>query len=307
MAISTYSADAALSGSARYVGRVGALAVALGIGLGVGAAIASIPVAAADDTAAGSSGPSAVSSSRSSEPSRAQSSARPRVSSRSVVRAGLAGTGSSTVARAASVSAAVNRVSARPPVRAGDSGADPSAPLALAALTAGRREFGGAARATAASVSSGEPAVASPGASAVGTWQPGSILRIFVGNGTAENPNGGLLLGNGYSWTADTCTGGAVCTGGNGGAIGNGGNGYNSGAGGSAGWFGHGGVGGAGVTVVDGGNGGVGVSGAGASAAAAVGATLSSRRCAMRSVAAFHLGSSSSAIASSIRALHAEV
>ena len=162
-------------------------------------------------------------------------------------------------------------------MRAGDSGADPSAPLALAALAAGRREFSGAARTTAASIRSGEPAVASPVASAMGAWQPGSILRIFVGNGTAENPNGGLLLGNGYSWTADTCTGGAVCTGGNGGAIGNGGNGYNSGAGGSAGWFGHGGIGGAGVTVVDGGNGGVGglfvgnggAGGAGLSAASA--------------------------------------
>ena len=34
------------------------------------------------------------------------------------------------------------------------------------------------------------------------TWQPGSILRIFIGDGTAENPNAGILLGNGYSYTA---------------------------------------------------------------------------------------------------------
>ena len=133
MAMSMHSAGAALRGSALDVGRVGALAMAPGVGLDVGAAIASIPVAVAD-TAVGSSGPSAVSLSRSSEPSRAQSSSRPRIASRSVVRAGLAGTGSSTVARA--VSGSVNRVSPRTPVRAGDSGAGPSAPLALAALAA---------------------------------------------------------------------------------------------------------------------------------------------------------------------------
>jgi hypothetical protein len=51
-------------------------------------------------------------------------------------------------------------------------------------------------------------------------------LRVFVGNGTADNPNAGILLGNGYTWTGygGVCTSGS-CDGGNGGLIGNGGGG----------------------------------------------------------------------------------
>ncbi|MBU3706866.1 MAG: hypothetical protein FGM50_09335, partial [Mycobacterium sp.] len=91
-------------------------------------------------------------------------------------------------------------------------------------------------------------AVSSVG-SAVGGWQPGAILRIFLGNGTAANPNAGILVGNGYTYTgyAGACTSGS-CPGGNGGLIGNGGNGYNGGNGGAAGWFGTGGNGGAALT-----------------------------------------------------------
>jgi CubicO group peptidase (beta-lactamase class C family) len=82
------------------------------------------------------------------------------------------------------------------------------------------------------------------------TWKPGSVLRVFVGNGTADNPNAGLLLGNGYSYTgyAGACTSGA-CNGGIGGLIGNGGDGFAGGNGGSAGWFGSGGNGGAATAV----------------------------------------------------------
>ena len=86
------------------------------------------------------------------------------------------------------------------------------------------------------------------------------MLRVFVGNGTADNPNGGLLVGDGYSYTgyAGACTSGA-CNGGNGGIIGNGGDGFAGGNGGAAGWFGAGGHGGAATTV--GGTGGKGGSG----------------------------------------------
>ncbi len=65
------------------------------------------------------------------------------------------------------------------------------------------------------------------------TWKPGSILRVFVGNGTAENPNAGMLAGNGYSYAAyiGACTTGA-CNGGVGGLIGNGGDGFAGGHGG---------------------------------------------------------------------------
>ena len=70
-------------------------------------------------------------------------------------------------------------------------------------------------------------------------------LRFFS-NGTAEHPDGGILIGNGYSYDAASCPGGNPCNGGNSGIFGSGGNSYNGGNGGSAGWFGHGGNGGAG-------------------------------------------------------------
>ena len=45
----------------------------------------------------------------------------------------------------------------------------------------------------------------------------GSLWSFFFGNGTAEHPDGGILIGNGYSWTALTCTSGDACDGGDGG------------------------------------------------------------------------------------------
>ena len=88
-------------------------------------------------------------------------------------------------------------------------------------------------------------------------WYPGAILGALVGNGTPTHPDGGILIGNGYSWTASTCPTGA-CIGGNGGLLGNGGAGWGGGNGGSAGWIGSGGSGGAGRTNGNGGNGGLG-------------------------------------------------
>jgi len=83
-------------------------------------------------------------------------------------------------------------------------------------------------------------------------------FRLF-GDGTADNPNAGLLFGNGFSWAATSCTGSTACDGGNAGLFGgNGGNGFNGGNGGSAGWFGNGGAGGAGAPGGAGGNGGAG-------------------------------------------------
>ena len=83
---------------------------------------------------------------------------------------------------------------------------------------------------------------------------------MFVGNGTADNPNAGILMGNGYSYTSygGACTSGA-CNGGNAGLVGNGGDGFAGGNGGAAGWFGNGGAGGAATT--PGGNGGNGGAG----------------------------------------------
>jgi CubicO group peptidase (beta-lactamase class C family) len=91
--------------------------------------------------------------------------------------------------------------------------------------------------------------VASAGAAA--TANPiADFVRIFVGSGTAENPNAGVLIGNGYSYTSygGACTTGA-CNGGTAGLIGNGGDGFAGGHGGSAGWFGSGGTGGAATAV----------------------------------------------------------
>ncbi len=80
---------------------------------------------------------------------------------------------------------------------------------------------------------------------------------LLVGNGTAAHPDAGLLVGNGYSWTAQTCNQGAACAGGRSGLLwGNGGNGYAGGNGGSAGLVGDGGSGGDGVDGGAGGNGG---------------------------------------------------
>ncbi len=85
-----------------------------------------------------------------------------------------------------------------------------------------------------------------------------SVWRLLFGDGTAENPHAGILIGNGFSWTAETCIGAAACHGGNAGLLGSGGNGYNSGHGGSAGWFGGGGDGGDGIPGATGGDGGTG-------------------------------------------------
>ena len=142
----------------------------------------------------------------------------------------------------------------------GGDGAPVGAPLAWATLALTRREKLSRTRATVApadSVTTGEGDTTSPQASSVGsaTTDPmADLIRHFIGDGTADNPNAGILFGNGYSYTGyeGACTSGA-CDGGNGGLIGNGGNGFNGGNGGAAGWFGHGGDGGAGVAGVNGG------------------------------------------------------
>lgn len=82
------------------------------------------------------------------------------------------------------------------------------------------------------------------GSAAVGPARPrASTAPVLFGDGSAANPDAGLLWGNGYSWTAETCPTGP-CNGGNAGLFGNGGDGFNGGHGGSAGWFGNGGDGG---------------------------------------------------------------
>lgn len=124
----------------------------------------------------------------------------------------------------------------------------PAAPVTepIVTATAARRERA-AADAAAAQERTGAHAVESSG---------GHRFRL-IGDGTAENPNAGILFGDGFSWDASSCTGGVACHGGRAGLWGgNGGNGFNGGHGGSAGWFGSGGHGGAGVAGRSGGHGG---------------------------------------------------
>ena len=71
-----------------------------------------------------------------------------------------------------------------------------SGALVWAAAAVARRETEGA-----------PVAVRTPAAGQAGQNPIADFIRIFIGNGTAENPNGGLLLGNGYSWNAPSWTG----------------------------------------------------------------------------------------------------
>ena len=62
---------------------------------------------------------------------------------------------------------------------------------------------------------------------------------VLFRDGTAENPNAGILVGNGFSFDESTCPVDETCHGGNAGALrGSGGKGHHGGNGGSAGWFG---------------------------------------------------------------------
>ncbi len=134
---------------------------------------------------------------------------------------------------------------------AGGTDSPAATPLAWAAAAFARREFQAAAAVAKASVvTTGEPAKAR------GDRLLADFVRKFIGNGTADHPDAGFLIGNGFSYDATTCAGQTVCNGGDGGVLGNGGNGYNGGTGGAAGWFGQGGNGGDGYAGQSGGAGG---------------------------------------------------
>lgn len=275
-----HSAPAARSGAigrVNSVGRVGALAVAFGIG----AAVVWMPAtAAADDN--GSSGSSAShSSSRGSKAAKhagpnaktPRSTATPGASSRANSRVG-AGSSMSSVAGEARSGISASGPAASKPAKSGSD-------IPVASVGKGTTKVAAAASAPAikpsaaadpaGSGNAGAPvwagsvmASASPGGSggpvAASSAPPvPDFLRFFIGDGTATNPNAGLLVGNGFSYDVSTCTGTAVCDGGRGGfLVGNGGNGWNGGSGGSAGLFGNGGDGGPGTLGVLGGAGGTG-------------------------------------------------
>lgn len=264
-------ADVAKSGQrprlshACYVGRVGALAVALGIG----AAVASLSAVAYADSDS-STGPSQARSDGSSaattpgvhagprrpgfsaaaeahERGRGDAAAAVEVSNRRFPSDGSRGmpprsaaTANATQPVSARKVLAANLVASSPrietPATAYDSA--PAAPtVAWTAAAPGRGQL------VAASAKAANPVQ--------------KVIGIFIGNGTAAHPNAGLLIGNGYSWTAQTCDQDKACNGGRAGLLlGNGGNGFGGGNGGSAGMVGNGGAGGSGLDGSPGGDGG---------------------------------------------------
>lgn len=201
------------------VGRVGALAVAVGIGI----AIASIPAIARAD-ATDSHGSRASNTSQSSAAKGPHARSRPAPSG------------------AASTPSLPTKIKPQSRIRGFVDNKATGGPAAPAVTPLGW---------TAAAVTRRELAANNFAAHANRVW--------LFGNGTAEHPNGGLLVGSGFSWDADSCTNGMACRGGNSGLLaGNGGDGFNGGDGGSAGWFGDGGDGGDGIPGGEGGDGGTG-------------------------------------------------
>jgi hypothetical protein len=270
-------------------GRIGALAAAVG----VGAALASMPaVASAETDSSGSRSAASASAPGGSRPERAGRSAGPvrstqrpgaarRASSdpvkpivhppdsgaRAVIGLPAAGIAdrSPAIPDTPTASADANTESdlVAGPERSGGDPASPAAsPLMWAGAASARRDIGdlsGPPRRIATAVHSSAPADP-PAAAMTGVGFGsglGSLFASLFGDGTAENPDGGILVGNGFSYDAETCPGVTACTGGSGGLLlGSGGSGWNGGAGGSAGWIGNGGNGGAGVLGGAGGAGG---------------------------------------------------
>ena len=126
------------------------------------------------------------------------------------------------------------------------------APVMMSALGVSRREV---VRIPAAASATNAVVAAAP-ANPIG-----GFLAIFIGDGTADHPDGGLLYGNGFSYSDTTCTAGIACNGGRAGLVGNGGDGFNGGDGGSAFLSGNGGAGGLGVIGINSGAGGDGGAG----------------------------------------------
>lgn len=251
-------------------GRVGTLAVALGIGT----AVVSMPPTAAADTNGSSGSNESRSSSRASKAAE-QSGPRANVP-RSAAAAGTLPRPNSRVgAGPSNGSAAREARSGFPAGRPADpdpAGAHPD--MSAHSVVRGTNEVAAVASASAAqpvkvadSSGSGGPAPASvvsalavPAMAPLDTGQWGGsvaaagggpiadLIRIFIGDGTADRPDAGLLFGDGFSYDASTCAGIWACDGGRGGFLfGNGGNGWNGGSGGAAGLFGNGGAGGPGL------------------------------------------------------------
>ncbi len=260
-----------------YVGRVGALAIALG----AGAVIVSMPTAMADS--AGSDGSTGSSSSSSS----AGSGTADSEADSGDAAIDAATDAATDTSAAASGGSPQDRSPDGPDIVSSHDGADSEVAEITAAIAreitdeaaddadgqgsdANRvhdasdrgedqiSELDAAPDAVESTTVAAVPGAAADAPGPQNTGDPAAVdeVRLF-GNGTAEHPNAGILFGSGFSWDADSCSGGVSCNGGNAGLFGgNGGAGFNGGNGGLAGWFGNGGNGGAGVPGIAGGNGG---------------------------------------------------
>ena len=240
------------------VGRVGGLAFALGVGVAIGwlpaTAWADTSQRSPDVSTTGSDGGSSVRSSTTADrtsafPQRQSGGTPTGHPGRSAERTSPAPQRRASVVSVTRTGAGVS-APARAVAGAGPLAAAPQAPESV--------QGSGGGDLTRSGMPTAALGVQSPAAAAVSD-PVSDFIRIFVGDGTPDNPNGGILLGSGYSWRSETCQLGP-CNGGNGGLIGNGGNGFRGGNGGNAGWFGVGGNGGDGLGAdfADGGDGGSG-------------------------------------------------
>lgn len=180
------------------VGRVGLLAVFLG----VGAAVVSVPALAFADTT-GSSGSSASASpgpAAKGHPARSGVRARPQTDTDAHVDMSDAGP---SVALPLVKSSGGRGQNSLPGVRV-EGAVEPTttgkrivSDVVSAALSSARSFDGG----------DGLPEIAvAARASVASSAGVGDIFGVFFSDGTAEHPDGGIIVGNGYSWTAESCT-----------------------------------------------------------------------------------------------------
>lgn len=270
-----------LAGCYPYVGRVGALAVALGIG----AAIASMPATAFADTDS-SDTPAGAAASSSAAPSESDGTHTRTVKQDRGSRnsdsdaADAKSSDSEDVPGVEEDGAAEDVDDSRRPSSDNDSdddrhgaeaavtehrpadieGPDEPADVSVTPLHAESTPLPSTWRGQGREDPGGDPVVPAVAplmlSTATTSRRAAPTTRLF-GDGTAENPDAGLLYGNGFSWDALSCTGTAACHGGNAGLLGgSAGHGFNGGNGGDAGLFGRGGDGGDGIPGGNGGNGG---------------------------------------------------
>lgn len=202
--------------------RAGAVSLTAGAMLAAGSGIAS---ADRGDDAGPSEGTSRASSARAGNANATASRAADARTPASPRKSGAVRPAAAAKSAAAANDSAPAPIESQPTVNSAPAN---SAPVSRVTRTAGPAAAGGPSQTL-------RTPTASVTAKATGA---GPFLGLF-GNGTAENPDAGLLFGNGFSYDAGSCPSGTVCNGGKAGLLfGDGGNGWNGGSGGNGGFFG---------------------------------------------------------------------